>query len=203
MLLCSEYLTIQIIFLQGNFVWYVNYLLAYFLIHAANALKTALKILYCIPDDFKELVTINFTGSLCKTLSWIRSIPICKIGYKLIVVVWKHDFMYLFGVIFIHINWLWLAKDWYCNDSLLALGFICSLFIKQENIHSQYRTQHEQYRGTDRIRMVKQFQDRGRRRTYVVMNMQRVRAGGNPRESGRYPRRRSERQAAIYQETLN
>ncbi len=65
----------------------MNYLLAYFLIHAANALKTALKILYCIPDDFKELVTINFTGSLCKTLSLIRCIPVCKIGYKLIVVV--------------------------------------------------------------------------------------------------------------------
>ncbi len=94
----------------------MNYLLAYFLIHAANALKTAFKKLYCIPDDFKELVTINFTGSLCKTLSWIRCISICKIGYKLIVVVWKHDFMFLFGVIFIHINWLWLAKDWYIHN---------------------------------------------------------------------------------------
>ncbi len=71
MLLCSEYLTIQMIFCKAIFVWYVNYLLAYFLIHAANALKTALKILYCIPDDFKELFTINFTGSLCKTLSLI------------------------------------------------------------------------------------------------------------------------------------
>ncbi len=90
-----------------------------------------------------------------------------------------------------------------CNDSLLALESICSLFIKQENIHSQYRTQHEQYRGTDRIRMVKQFQDRGRRRTYVDINMQRVRAGGNPRESGQNPRLSSERQAAIYQGTLN
>ncbi len=39
-------------------------LLAYFLIHAANALKTTLKLLYCIPDDFKELFPINFTGSL-------------------------------------------------------------------------------------------------------------------------------------------
>ncbi len=91
----------------------------------------------------------------------------------------------------------------YCNNSLLALGSICSLFIKQENIHSQYRTQHEQYRGTDRIRMVKQFQDRGRRRTYVNIYMQRVRAGGNPRESGQNPRLRSERQVAINQGMLN
>ncbi len=82
----------------------------------SKCFKNSFKILYCIPDDFKELVTINFTGSLCKTLSWIRCIPICKIGYKLIVVVWKHDFMFLFRIIFIHINWLWLAKDWYIHN---------------------------------------------------------------------------------------
>ncbi len=40
----------------------VNYLLAYVLIHAANALKTALKLLYCIPDALKKLFTIHFKG---------------------------------------------------------------------------------------------------------------------------------------------
>ncbi len=37
----------------------VNYLLAYLLIHAANAVKTALKLLYCIPDAFKK--TFHYT----------------------------------------------------------------------------------------------------------------------------------------------
>ncbi len=32
----------------------VNYLWPIVLIHAANALKTALKLLYCIPDAFKK-----------------------------------------------------------------------------------------------------------------------------------------------------
>ncbi len=101
-------------------------------------------------------------------------------------------------------NWWWWAANcwacadssvvsWYiaagscggevfCNDSLLALGSICSLFIEQVNIHSQYWTQHEQYKGTGRIRIVKQFQGRGRRLSSVVINKQRVRAGSNPRE---------------------
>ncbi len=92
--------------------------------------------------------------------------------------------------------------DRYCNESLLALGSICSLFIEQVNIHSQFKPQHEQYRGTDRIRMVKQFQDRGRRHTGVVIIMQES-GQAAIQERGRYPKRWSERQAAIYQKTLN
>ncbi len=46
-----------------------------FLIHAANALKTALKLLYCIPDAFK--ITLHYTFSRvfkleCKTLLLIH-----------------------------------------------------------------------------------------------------------------------------------
>ncbi len=62
--------------------------------------------------------------------------------------------------------------------------------LLNRKIHSQYKAEHELYRGTDRIRMVKQFQDRGRRCTYVNINRQRVRAGGDPRESGQSPRLR-------------
>ncbi len=36
----------------SEFIYLVK-LFIYFLIHAANALKTALKLLYCIPDAFK------------------------------------------------------------------------------------------------------------------------------------------------------
>ncbi len=35
-----------------------------FLIHAANALKTALKLLYCIPDAFKITFHYTFEGFL-------------------------------------------------------------------------------------------------------------------------------------------
>ncbi len=51
-----------------------------FLIHAANALKTALKLLYCIPDAFK--ITFHYTFSRVFKLEYSLNVKHC---YEFIV----------------------------------------------------------------------------------------------------------------------